>query len=401
MNDDSSSGGNVVVISGMFGAGKTFFANSPVVIDISGLEWPSDSPFNIVRVEVLKANSSDQPGDIAGTFRADTGGQTEISFDISSALRTIWSDVDFDAELAKAHDVLDSEVELTALRAARRYFLRVYTEYMASDDDGVFTETQCAVVIGGTEYTDIPGGRCVLGRWTEWERSLITDVADATVATLNHKGLRYGDASTKPTSTPERVGKNSITSWVNVENDYTRSIFFPADMTPEEDDPANAQPGKKRYDRKIVYTGHAPLVVRDSQPYVDFLFVNRRGAVETCSALMLEAMDIGVDTTTYTRTERPSFQPKRSLDAISEGDRHSWSMSSGHQTRDWAEWWTSEFLMSKRKWMRCSTKGKPSATGTIFAPVVVKPAKNSVTIYDRTKQQMPSVEFTVTLGLEG
>jgi hypothetical protein len=31
----------------------------------------------------------------------------------------------------------------------------------------------------------------------------------------------------------------------------------------------------------------------------------------------------------------------------------------------------------------------------------VEPAKKQTGIYDRTKQQMPSVEFTVTLALEG
>ena len=48
---------NIVTISGMFsapdGPRKTYFADSPVVIDISGLKWPADSPFTIVRVEVV------------------------------------------------------------------------------------------------------------------------------------------------------------------------------------------------------------------------------------------------------------------------------------------------------------------------------------------------------------
>jgi hypothetical protein len=116
---------------------------------------------------------------------------------------------------------------------------------------------------------------------------------------------------------------------------------------------------------------------------------------------MMEAMDIDVQTETYARTERPSFAPNRTLAAISKGGRRSFSMSSGGQTRDWAEWWTAEFLMAKRWWMRVNDKGKPSGTGTIFAPVIVTPAKKQTSIYDRTKQQMPHVEFTVTMALEG
>ena len=87
---------NTVTVSGMFGSGKTYFADSPVVIDISGLQWPGSSPFNIVRVYVVY-NGSD-----VGDFHAETGGQTSISFDISSALQAIWAGYDFAGELSAA-----------------------------------------------------------------------------------------------------------------------------------------------------------------------------------------------------------------------------------------------------------------------------------------------------------
>lgn len=67
-------------------------------------------------------------------------------------------------------------------------------------------------------------------------------------------------------------------------------------------------------------------------------------------------------------------------------------MSSGLQTREWAEWWTVEFLMARQWWMQYQGK---------FVPVVVAPAKKQTNIYDRAKQQMASVEFTVTLAMEG
>lgn len=398
MANDSSDGGNVVVVSGMFGGNKTYFADSPVIIDITGLDWPDDSPFNIVRVEVVRADQYDQPADTVGDFRADTGGQGSISFDISSALMAIWSGEDFDAEHGKAQAALSGSAAQTATRAMRKYFLRIYTEYILTDNESnerVFTTTQCAVDIDGVEYDTIPGGQCLIGGLTEWERTMIPQKEDADVSALEHKGLRNGDASTKPTSSPERVGSTSITSWVDVENGLTKSIFYPAaynDGVGESDDPANVN--DDRY-----YHGHAPLVIRDSQPYVDFIFVNRRGAVETCSALMLEAMDINVKVTQCSRTERPSFNPVRSLMAIGQDGRRSWQMSSGYVTREWAEWWAMEFLGGKRKkwWMRCPI-GDPNGT---YVPVIVEPAKQNISIYDRSKQQMPHVDFTVTLALEG
>lgn len=350
-----------VTVSGMFGNGKTYFADSPVVIDINGLEWPDNSPFNIVHVEVIYS------GSVVGRFRAETGGQSTISFDISSALQAMWTGIDFRDEVADAQAAANGEsASETWVRGYLSYSLRVYTEYIDSTDNE-FTKTDSG---------SFSGGRCAIGRLTEWERSVVGDKANADVSYREASNLRNGDASSKPTSSPERVGLSSITSWVDVNSAGTQSIFYPPTAQPTAD----------------VASDHAPLVLRDSQAYVDFLFVNRRGAVETCSGQTLEALSIDVETKQYGRVERPNFRPERTLMAISKGGRRAWSMSSGAQTREWAEWWTMEFLMARRHWMLYNGR---------FVPVVVTPAKKTVDIYDRAKQQMPHVDFTVTLALEG
>lgn len=371
---------NTVTISGMFGNDKTYFADSPVVIEISGLEWPPSSPFNIVRIYVVY-NDED-----IGDFHGETGRQSSVRFDISSALRAIWSEYDFTAEVAKAKAALSGDTPHSQLRSMRAYSLRIYTEYLSSD--GVFTQAQC---IDSQGRNLIPGGQCLIGGYTEWERSLIDDPADADVSHLEHTGVRNGDASTKPTSSPEKVGINSITSWVDVQEGYTKSIFYPADAITEPDDIAGRTQG---------WTGHTPIVLRDSQPYVDFLFINRRGAIETCSGMMKESMSIDTDVKQYSRIERPTFKPSRSLMAIGTDGRRSWQMSSGYVTREWAEWWVNEFLAGKRKQWWMLWKG-PGMSSPRYVPVTIKPAKNNTSIYDRQKQQMPSVEFTVTLALEG
>ena len=370
-----------VTVSGMFGNGKTYFAGSPVVIDINGLEWgnPVVSPFTIVRVVVIYNGRS------VGEFKADTGGQTGFSFDISSALRAIWSDFGFDNEVSAAENARsaasgsfrpsdDGTNYANGVRTFREYSLDIYTEYLDSTD-GEFTETYSG---------NITGGRCGIGGLTEWERSNIGDKANADMSYWQHTNKRNGDASTKPTSSPERVGSDSITSWVDVENSGTQVVFYPSSTgNGRSDDAANA------------YTAHAPIVLRDSRPYQDFLFVNRRGAIETCSALMLEAMGIDVEATQYAHIGRPSFMPSSSLISIGYGGRRSWLMSSGYVTREWAEWWTMEFLAprkNRRHWMLYEGR---------YVPVIVTPAKKDVTIYDHSKQQMPHVDFTVTLALEG
>ena len=351
---------NAVIVSGQFNVGGTYFADSPVIIKVEGLEWPAKSPFTIVRLEV------NYDGKTVGKFNADTGGQTETIFDISSALGAIWSGYDFQNELAAANR------GGSTARAHRSYSMEIYSEYMS--DDGVFTSQR-----SGT----FQGGSCMIGGLTEWERS---HVGNSDASTQEFSNPRYGDASTKPhtsDSAPERVGSISPTSWVDLSQSGTTTHFYTLDSTMSADGT----------------TDHAPLVLRDSQPYADFLFVNRRGAVETCSALMLEALDIDVSMQQYAHVERPTFAPSRSLMAIGTDGRRSWQMSSGHVTREWAEWWAMEFLSGKRKqwWMRYPLYDRNGR----YVPVIVKPAKNSTTIYDRAKQKMPSVEFTVTLALEG
>ena len=370
----------------MFGNGKTYFANSPVVIDISGLAWPATSPFCIVNVEVVYnipplTQEGDTVNKTVGKFRTDTGGSSEISLDISSALRAIWSDYEFSSEVEKAQAATDDGQAQTQERAMREYSLRIETEYIASD--GAFTKTVYEDADGNTL---IPGGQCLVGGLTEWERSIVDDKANADVSYLEHSNLRNGDASTKPVSSPERVGRNSITSWIDVMRGYTKSVFYPKTTAGGTSD--TTEP-------------HAPLVLRDSQPYTDFLFVNSRGAVETCSALMNESMNIDVSTQEYSRVERPSFQPRRSLMTLAQsGPRRSWQMSSGFVTCEWAEWWTKEFLTARRVWMLYTYTDR-GVQKRKYVAVTVKPAKNSTNIYDRTKQTMPSVEFTVTLALEG
>ena len=383
---------NVVTISGMFGSGHTYFADSPVVIDISGLYWgnPVTSPFTIVRVEVLYKKPVQGGYELvkAGDFKVDAGKQTSISFDISSALKAMWSDYVFNTEVAAAQSATTASTSQAAERAMREYVLRIYTEYMAGDDGGKWTETQYEDAQGNK---DIPGGQCLIGGLTEWERSLIENKEDGDVSHLEHTGVRNGDASTKPTSSPERVGSTSITSWVDVQEGVTKSVVYPAEATPEADDIPGRQQG---------WTGHAPIVLRDSQPYIDFLFINKRGVIETCSGMTKEAMSISTDTKQYSRTDGPTFKPTRSLMAIGTDGRRSWPMSSGYVTREWAEWWTQEFLNGKRKqwWMLWQGPGLPAPR---YVPVTIKPAKSDTNIYDKTKQQMPHVDFTVTLALEG
>lgn len=367
---------NSITISGMIGGKSTFFAKSPVVVTLNNLQFPEASPIKVVRLDVI------YNGIVVGSFPGEVVGTESISFDISSALNAIWSDDDL-SSVTRTVAALVSGSQPAITRTARAYSLKAYREYIDSTDDELTTD----------ESRTYPGGKCLPGGLTEWER-FVAESPD--VSALQNSNLRFGDASTKPISSPERVGRDSITSWVDIAASGIKSYFYAPDNNSDSSDSSSSSQessssessSSDNYD-----SAHAPQVLRDDgAEYVDFLFLNRRGAVESCAARMLESMDINVKTTQYARVERPAFRPSRSLMAVASGGRRSWAMSSGHQTREWAEWWTLEFLMARRHWMRY--KGR-------FVPVTVTPAKAQVSIYDRTKQQMPHVDFTVSLALEG
>ena len=353
----------------------TWFADSPVIIKVEGLNtyWPTNpkSPFNVVRVEIIH-NSK-----VYGEVKADTGGAPSIEFDISSALRAIWAEEDFSNEVSKANSAATG-TGAKYDRPRHQHMFHVYLEYVS---DGILEKKD--FTINNNSYS-------AAGGMTEWERSL--DNGEKSVTRWDRTNDRFGSASTKPVTSPEHVGIESITSWVGITAGHTTSRYCAASARQEPDDGTR--------EANYQYREHNPIVLRDSQEYVDFLFVNRRGAVETCSGLMKEAMEMGVSTQQYGRVEGPSFKPTRSIMALGSDGRRSWNMSSGYVTRDWAEWWASEFLGGKRKrwWMRW--KG-PGMTASKYVPVIVEPAKKSVTIYDRSKQNMAHVDFTVTLALEG
>lgn len=360
-SSSSSSDSNIVIIGGMVGEYSTFFTNDPVIVVVGTVEFPPESTVRVVRLDVIYDDNGTDV--VVGEFSGDAGVSSSLIFDISSALRTLWSGCDFSENVTYAQSAATDNQTMSHAMEPIPYKLRVYTEYISSVDGYLVT----------TDSGDMAGGLCIPGGRTEMERS---GAVYNDISILESSNLYNGDASTKPHSSPERVGSNSITSWVDIGQAGTTCYYYPASATP-------GQPSS---------TPHAPIVIRDTVPYMDFLFVNRRGAVETCSAKMLESLDMTVEAKQYNRCEVPTYRPSRSIMSVATGGRRSWSMSSGYQTREWAEWWALEFLMARRHWM--FYKGK-------YVPVTVTPSKKATSIYDRTKQQMPSVEFTVTLALEG
>lgn len=134
------------------------------------------------------------------------------------------------------------------------------------------------------------------------------------------------------------------------------------------------------------------VFVEDNPDRHQFFFINSFGMLETASAVCYESKQKELSTTEYNRVQEPGFRPSsfHSADVTSKPD--TWAMSTGFISREWAEWWTTEFLKSKKHWLRLSD-------GTIL-PVSIKP-NNKYTLYNKATADMNSIGFTVISNIEG
>ena len=123
----------------------------------------------------------------------------------------------------------------------------------------------------------------------------------------------------------------------------------------------------------------------------EFVFLSRLCLFETASALTRESLSYDVETEEKTIVNTPSFLPEATLMTTHSDLRPEWKMSSGPVTREWAEWWTTEFLAAKRHWLR-----QPDGS---LLPVTITPDGETTTIYDRSKQELISVNFTAKSGI--
>lgn len=338
-----------MTIGGM--TGGQYFAGSPIVVELGSFGFPASATFKQVTLEV---STTFMGKTLTYPFTAEVGSEDTLKFDISSALRAAMSQYDFAEELSAGNAAIGG-TQGTVQRSAASFTLNAYTKYML---DGI--------LYTGTRMSN-SGGKAVLGEWSEVERYL--------GATQSLSGSPVA-ATTKPTADVERVGADSVITSVIIANGTTETIFKNASAEASD-----------------AFTLQGRTVLRDSnQNYIDFLFVNSRGAVEGVSALMRESHNYNTKTTEQTLITGPDFAPTRSTTAYADASRSHWPMSSGWQTREWLAWWATDFLRARRWWMRI---------GGRFLPVTVKPDKESVEIYNRQKQEAHSVDFTVTLALEG
>ena len=125
---------------------------------------------------------------------------------------------------------------------------------------------------------------------------------------------------------------------------------------------------------------------------VHFLrFINGFGAVENISVRSKDKLSYEVSGETYSLVQQASVRPTDRRYATKSQPVGVYELSSGYVPKKWAEWFVQELLTSPRVWIQLGGK---------WVPALIE-AEDDCVIYDRTKPEMPHVDFTLRLAIEG
>lgn len=137
-----------------------------------------------------------------------------------------------------------------------------------------------------------------------------------------------------------------------------------------------------------IKTGH----YRTNTNGVHFLrFINGFGAVENISVRSKDKLSYEVSGETHSLVQGVTTRPTDRRYAVKSQPVGVYELSSGYVPQKWAEWYVQELLTSPRVWIQLGGK---------WVPALIE-AEDDCVIYDRSKPEMPHVDFTLRLAIDG
>lgn len=143
---------------------------------------------------------------------------------------------------------------------------------------------------------------------------------------------------------------------------------------------------------KSSYVGTKSGYFRTNTNGVHFLrFINGFGAVENIAVRAKDKLTYEVRGETHSLVQGISTRPSDRRYASKSQPVGVYELSSGYVPKKWAEWYVQELLTSPRVWIQLAGK---------WVPALIE-AEDDCVIYDRTKPEMPHVDFTLRLAIDG
>lgn len=125
---------------------------------------------------------------------------------------------------------------------------------------------------------------------------------------------------------------------------------------------------------------------------VQFLrFVNGFGAIENISVRSKDKLSYSIEGDTHSLVQSISTRPTDRRYATKNQPVGVFELSSGYVPQRWAEWFVQELLTSPKVW---------TWIDGVWVPALIE-AEDDCVIYDRSKPEMPHVDFTLRLAVDG
>lgn len=315
------------------------FIENPIIVHVASsyFEFPEDSTFRQIVIQV-DVHSTWDGKDSTYNFYADASAGTDLSVDISSALRGAMKGWEPDADTLKIS--YDTAFDCNY----------PYATFSTTLSEKYMQEGEVFEIAGASRS----GAYAYYGGLTNYELlTFDSHAADFASGMFFTRKPRSGEL--------HAVGDISTSSVLNY---------------------------------GVVRTHGEPVTSADFEKgeMQQFLFVNSLGVLETVSALSRESLSYGIESETKNLESGPSYFAKPNRTTHKTGGRGALKMSSGTVNRAWADWWTTEFLMAKKYWMMYDSR---------WLPVTVTPADDETAVYDKAEQRLPHVDFDVEIAVEG
>lgn len=238
----------------------------------------------------------------------------------------------------------------------------------------------------------------ITGSLTEFERMTASN-ADTTTLLGSGRIL-----SRKPDGDIVPIGRKLLVPLVNVNSDttsytvkqgtdtqsyskYTRGELVPASL---EINTSSLQEGELVVSASFE-TGIKRYVVKENPLMRHFIFLNGFGLMESVTAYTRDALEYDIESNLYTPPSEISFRSTTRTANYAQPPVATFSMSSGYVSREWAEWWLTEFVVTRKAWMYENGK---------FIPVSILPEETN-DLYDRSKPGLLAVNFSVRCSFAG
>ena len=329
----------------------SLLVGSPIEVTVKSESGLSNATFHRVKL-IVKAsitNGYSQEFELS----SPAGSNENIVFDISTALRSMA------ARYTYTHTTADYSFPYI------KYTLEAYDEWMLN---GILSENQ------GVQVSPSSGNYyALMGAFTDRERYLARMIKSVTTFTrkpLTGEVCSKGELYIYPEKPTSPLGMTStITAGPKVKVATLNTV------------------GEQTFGGRTIY------VDDEATDRMLFQFVNGLGVVETISAEMLESLESSGDTEVDVVTAPSSFgSPRQNIVRRSNREKV-YKCSSGYVNREWAEWWTNEFLGGDAFRRSGHSQCWVFLDGN-WLPCTVTP-DDDIKLYDRTKPGLTQIEFEV------